>query len=111
MRRADALATIQICLLLLGIAWLDRAFEGHYVPPLVAEVHRPDADVQSPDDGEQDVPNLTVPTLPFVPNFVAAFPQISTRSHAAIFDMSPIASVTLMLQALARRLPVPYVAR
>ena len=106
----DALAAIQVCGFLFGTAWLDRAFEEYHVPPLVAEVHKPDAATLLPDDGEQAVINLTVPLqLPPVSNFVSASPQISDRSFAAIFDTSPSANVPLMLHMLARRMPVLYV--
>jgi hypothetical protein len=111
MKIRDAVAAMQVCVFLFGVAWLDRVFEGYRVPPLVAEVHKPDADAQSLDEGDQDVINLTVPPLPFVSsNYVSAFPQVSTRSHAAIFDPSPSTNVTLMPHTLARRLPVPCFA-
>jgi hypothetical protein len=49
-----ALAAIQVCLFLFGTAWLDRTFEGYHVPPMVAEVHKPDADALNLDDGQDD---------------------------------------------------------
>jgi hypothetical protein len=71
MKLRDAIVAIQVCAFLFGVAWLDRAFEGYHVPPLVAEVHKPDADAQILDDGEQDVANLVVPQLPYMPRLVA----------------------------------------
>lgn len=102
MKRAGVIAAIQVCVFLFGVAWLDRTFEGYHVPPLMAEFHKPDADEPNIDDGEQPVTNLTVPPVPPIPNFVSAFPQMSERTHAALFDTSRGTNI-LLLDALAAR--------
>jgi hypothetical protein len=65
-------AALSVCLFLFGTAWLDGAFEGYHVPPMVAEYRKPDAAAPTLNDGEQPVIKLTVPQLPFMPRHITA---------------------------------------
>jgi hypothetical protein len=109
--RADDAATAQETLELLrqmrGAASM-RAISFSSIRTLARELLRAHAEERT-DDGEQTVIDLTVaPPLPFVPNFDSVWPQVSTRTHAALFDTTPSTNVPLMLRALERRFPIIY---
>jgi hypothetical protein len=96
MKRTDALAAIQVCLFLLGTAWLDRAFEGYHGPRFVAEFHKPHADAPSIDDGEQEAANLMLPQLRRVPSFVTGgFNQCVEQSQP--FVSKPLHTLVTIL--------------
>jgi hypothetical protein len=92
MKVREALAAIQVCLFLLGAAWLDRTFDAYreHVPTFVAEYHKPDHLAPSLEDGEQDVVNLTVPQLPRVPlPFMAGGNQFVEQEPSWILGTAP----------------------
>jgi hypothetical protein len=109
--RADDAATAQETLELLRqmrSAASMRAISFSSIRTLARELLRAHAEERT-DDGEQTVIDLTVaPPLPFVPNFDSVWPQVSTRTHAALFDTTPSTNVPLMLRALERRFPIIY---
>jgi hypothetical protein len=107
MLRSDVIAAIQVALFLFGSAWLDRAFEGYHVPPLVAEVHKqPDADAPSLDDGDQDIVGLTVPqaSMPIGNRFVHAEPQAYRSRLTPQDDNWWMSTSPVLLQHIAKEL-------
>jgi hypothetical protein len=53
-----ALAAIQVCLFLLGTAWLDGVFKVEELPKFVPEIHATERAAIIFDDGQDDPPQM-----------------------------------------------------
>jgi hypothetical protein len=90
MKLCNALVALQVCIFLLGVAWLQGVFERYHVPTLAAEMRKPyDAHaLHSDDDGRAEVVP-TLPELPFMPRLVTGGFNQFVEQPPAWFRASP----------------------
>jgi hypothetical protein len=98
MKLRNALVALRVCIFLLGVAWLQGVFERYHVPPLAAEMRKPDDAhaLHFDDDGHAEVVPSLLELPPPMPRLVTGGFNQFVEQPPAWFRASPSFLVTTL---------------